>query len=60
LNRSEEQSSYESEEVEKVALTLKEYVIPLEEHQKVERPIENPNYVGLEHVRKVSEPSLRS
>ena len=58
LSRTEEPLQ-DPEEVVKMPIQPKEYVIPLEEPVRVEKLPENPNYVGQEHVRKVAEPTLK-
>jgi hypothetical protein len=45
--------------VEKLPVQPKEYVMPVQAFQKVERPRENPNYVGKQHVRKLNEGTVK-
>lgn len=55
LSKTEEEPAGEGDDlVEKLPVQPKEYVMPVQPFQKVERPRENPNYVGKQHVRKLN------
>lgn len=59
LSKGEEAEVGEEPEVEKVPIQPKEYVMPLHAFTRAERPRENPNYVGKEHIRKLDERTVK-
>lgn len=50
-----EDSTSQNQDFEKQPIQPKEYVMPVDIFVKPERPRENPNYVGKEHVRRVDD-----